>query len=236
MQTEKENKHKSGSIIASVVLIVAVLLAAIVSVQVLTRGYVTLAGNSLFRVVTGSMEPTMPVGTLLLCRQTPIEQIQQGDIVCYQATDEARAGKIITHRVVEIRTDANGEILLKTKGDANVAADSDLVKQTNLIGKVTWFSGKDNVVNKLLSFISGKLGFLGCIAIPILLLGTLILSESVKNIRRELQEAKDILENGPRTPEVEITTEEYREMYERIREELVEELKHELSEEGVKTE
>ncbi len=236
MQTEKENEHRTSGIIASVVLIVAVLLAAIVSVQVLTRGYVTLAGNSLFRVVTGSMEPTMPVGTLLLCRQTPIEQIQQGDIVCYQATDEARAGKIITHRVVEVCIDANGEVLLKTKGDANVAADSDLVSQTNLIGRVAWFSGKDNVVNKLLSFVSGKMGFLSCIAIPILLLGTLILSESVKNIRRELQEAKDILENGPGMPEVEITTEEYREMYERIREELVEELKHELSEEGVKTE
>lgn len=236
MQTEKENGHKTGNIIASVVLIIAVLLAAVVSIQVLTRGYVTLAGNSLFRVVTGSMEPTMPVGTLLLCRQTPIEQIQQGDIICYQATDAAKTGKIITHRVVEVYTNADGEILLKTKGDANVVADSDLVRQTNLIGRVTWFSGKDNVMNKMLSFISGKLGFLGCIAIPILLLGTLILSESVRSIRRELQAAKDILENGPQTPEMEITTEEYREMYERIREELVEELKHELSEEGAKTE
>lgn len=234
METEKS--HKIGSTIASVVLALAVLLALVVSVQVLTNGYVTLAGNSMFRVVTGSMEPTMPVGTILLCKQTPIEQIQQGDIVCYQATDAAREGKIITHRVVGIYQAPNGEVVLETKGDANVSSDDSYVHEKNLIGKVTWFSGKDNVLNQIVSFLSGKLGFLGCIAIPILLICSLILSESVKNIKRELEEAREILESGPQTPEVEISTEEYRQIYERIQKELVEELKHELSEEGATTE
>lgn len=178
----------------------------------------------------------MPVGTIILCKQTPIEQIQQGDIVCYRATDAARDGKIITHRVVEIHKNASGELELETKGDANVSSDSSYVCEENLIGKVTWFSGEDNVLNQVLSFLSGKLGFLGCVAIPILLICSLMLSESVKNIKRELEEAKDILENGPKTPEVEISAEEYREMYERIQKELVEELKHELSAEGETTE
>lgn len=234
MKTEKN--RKIGNTIASIALALAVLLAVFVCFQVVSNGYVTLCGNSLFRVVTGSMEPTMPVGTIILCKQTPIEQIQQGDIVCYRATDAARDGKIITHRVVEIHKNASGELELETKGDANVSSDSSYVCEENLIGKVTWFSGEDNVLNQVLSFLSGKLGFLGCVAIPILLICSLMLSESVKNIKRELEEAKDILENGPKTPEVEISVEEYREMYERIQKELVEELKHELSAEGETTE
>ena len=67
----------------------------------------------------------------------------------------------------------------------------------------------------------------------------MILSESVRSIHKDLQEAMEILEHGPEpeeAPSVELTPEEYREMYERIRKELIEELKHELSEEGPKRE
>ena len=62
----KETKTKTGGIVSAVILVLAVVLAMVVCIQVLTRGYVTIAGNSLFRVVTGSMEPTMPVGSILI--------------------------------------------------------------------------------------------------------------------------------------------------------------------------
>ena len=232
----KETKTKTGGIVSAVILVLAVVLAMVVCIQVLTRGYVTIAGNSLFRVVTGSMEPTMPVGSILICRDTPIDDIREGDIVCFRSMGSAGVGKIITHRVVAVLQNGDGDTLLETRGDANLSADSNYVQADNLIGRVVWYAGQES---KLLTFITSRFGFLSCIAIPILLISTVILSESVRSIHKDLQEAMEILEHGPEpeeAPSVELTPEEYREMYERIRKELIEELKHELSEEGPKRE
>ena len=232
----KETKTKTGGIVSAVILVLAVVLAMVVCIQVLTRGYVTIAGNSLFRVVTGSMEPTMPVGSILICRDTPIDDIREGDIVCFRSMGSAGVGKIITHRVVAVLQNGDGETLLETWGDANLSADGNYVQADNLIGRVVWYAGQES---KVLTFITSRFGFLSCIAIPILLVSTLILSESVRSIHKDLQEAMEILEHGPEqeeTSDVELTPEEYREMYERIRKELIEELKHELSEEGPTTE
>lgn len=232
----KETKTKTGGIVSAVILVLAVVLAMVVCIQVLTRGYVTIAGNSLFRVVTGSMEPTMPVGSILICRDAPIDDIREGDIVCFRSMGSAGVGKIITHRVIAVLQNGDGETLLETRGDANLSADGNYVQADNLIGRVVWYAGQES---KLLTFITSRFGFLSCIAIPILLISTVILSESVRSIHKDLQEAMGILEHGPEpeeAPSVELTPEEYREMYERIRKELIEELKHELSEEGPKRE
>lgn len=111
----KETKTKTGGIVSAVILVLAVVLAMVVCIQVLTRGYVTIAGNSLFRVVTGSMEPTMPVGSILICRDTPIDDIREGDIVCFRSMGSAGVGKIITHRVVAVLQNGDGDTLLETR-------------------------------------------------------------------------------------------------------------------------
>ena len=137
----KETKTKTGGIVSAVILVLAVVLAMVVCIQVLTRGYVTIAGNSLFRVVTGSMEPTMPVGSILICRDTPIDDIREGDIVCFRSMGSAGVGKIITHRVVAVLQNGDGETLLETRGDANLSADGNYVQADNLIGRVVWYAG-----------------------------------------------------------------------------------------------
>ena len=131
----KETKTKTGGIVSAVILVLAVVLAMVVCIQVLTRGYVTIAGNSLFRVVTGSMEPTMPVGSILICRDTPIDDIREGDIVCFRSMGSAGVGKIITHRVVAVLQNGDGDTLLETRGDANLSADGNYVQADNLIGR-----------------------------------------------------------------------------------------------------
>ena len=187
----KETKTKTGGIVSAVILVLAVVLAMVVCIQVLTRGYVTIAGNSLFRVVTGSMEPTMPVGSILICRDTPIDDIREGDIVCFRSMGSAGVGKIITHRVVAVLQNGDGDTLLETRGGANLSADGNYVQADNLIGRVVWYAGQES---KVLTFITSRFGFLSCIAIPILLVSTLILSESVRSIHKDLQEAMEILE------------------------------------------
>ena len=83
-----KRKDKIANGVASLVLVIAVVLCITVIAQVLSTGYVTIFGRSLFRVVTGSMEPTIPTGALLVSHQTDIASIRMGDIICFQ-TQEA---------------------------------------------------------------------------------------------------------------------------------------------------
>ena len=63
---QKPRRFSIGSALCTAVLVLSLVLCASVLAQVLTRGYVTLGGYSLFRVVSGSMEPTISTGALLI--------------------------------------------------------------------------------------------------------------------------------------------------------------------------
>ncbi len=218
--------------LVTVLLILAVLLCLYVVIQVLSNGYVNLGGFMMFRVVTGSMEPTISVGSLIVTRQADIETIRLNDIICFRTQEAAIWGKIVTHRVVGVFEGIDGSPLLETKGDANLVMDGYLVNQGNFVGKVVWYTGDDSVLNSIFSFFTNKVGFLGCIVFPCLLLAGLILKDCVINIRNELQAVMDELEKPEEKADWELdplcgmTQEEYREMYERIRAELIEELMH----------
>jgi len=228
LKTKKDPIRRRINVLTTILLVFAVLLCLTVTIQVLSKGYVNLFGYSMFRVVTGSMEPTIPVGSLLLCKQVDMDAVQVGDIICFRARESAILGQMVTHRVTGIFTAADGSLLFETRGDANLAADGFMVSQINFVGKVTWYTGANSVLSSILSFFSNKIGFLACIVIPILLLGGLLMKECVNNIRSELYKAMRELEReeapGEPMPELEITEEERKEMYERIRAELIEEL------------
>lgn len=238
LKTKKDPIRRRIGVLTTLLLVFAVLLCLTVTIQVLSKGYVNLFGYSLFRVVTGSMEPTIPVGSLLVCRQIGLDGVQVGDIICFRAQESAIFGRMMTHRVIGVFTAPDGSLFFETRGDANLVADGFMVSQTNFVGKVIWHTGANNVLSSIVSFFSNKIGFLACIVIPILLLGGLLMQECVSNIRAELYKAMRELEkeSAPKEPmpELEITEEERKEMYERIRAELIEELRQ--SAEQVKTE
>ncbi|MBQ6718925.1 MAG: signal peptidase I [Oscillospiraceae bacterium] len=225
--------QRQMGLLVTVLLVLAVALCLYTTVQVLSNGYVNLGGIMMFRVVTGSMEPTIPVGALLVTQQVDIESIQMNDIICFRTQVSEIWGKIVTHRVVGIWESEVGGILLETKGDANLVADGYFVEQTNFVGKVIWHTGDGSVLANILSLITSKIGFLGCIVFPSLLLSAMILKDCVGNIRQELQMALEMEQMQQRQKEAweddplcGMTQEEYNEMYERIRAELMEELKY----------
>lgn len=224
--------QRQMSLLVTVLLVLAVALCLYTAVQVLSNGYVNLGGFMMFRVVTGSMEPTIPVGALLVTQQVDIESIRMDDIVCFRTQVSEIWGKIVTHRVVGIWESEMGGVLLETKGDANLVADGYFVDQTNFVGKVIWHTGDGSVLANVLSLFTSKIGFLGCIVFPSLLLSAMILKDSVSNIRQELQMVLEMEqlqhqnESWENDPLCGMTQEEYNEMYERIRAELMEELKY----------
>ncbi len=173
-------------VLSSAVLIIAVALCLVVTVQTLVNGYTRFFGYSIFRVVTGSMEPTMSVGTVLICKNTDIRDIEPGDIICFRSRESSHYGYIVTHRVASVIDDGKGNIYLESRGDANQSSDPYYVESENLLGRVTWYSKKDGVFNKMLDFLSGKIGFFAIIVIPILIVAGLILQSVQRNIKGEL--------------------------------------------------
>lgn len=95
------------------------------------------AGATPYTVLTGSMSPAYPAGTLVVVRPVALADVRVGDVVTYQL----RSGEptVATHRVVGVGWTAEGEKVLTTRGDANSVADAEPVREVQLRGEV-WYS------------------------------------------------------------------------------------------------
>lgn len=216
----KINKKSIAGKLSTVLLVLVCILCVYVVIQVLTQGYVNFFGYSVFRVVTGSMEPTISPGALLISKETPLEEIQVGDIICFRSREANMLGKSITHRVTGIYQSGT-QLCLETRGDANPAADALPVLQSNLIGKVITYTGQNNVLADVMSFLTSGMGFMICIVLPCLWICGLILQECIGKIRDELSHVMDDMIQEEQTPQPEISQEEYDRIYEKVRQEVL---------------
>jgi signal peptidase len=80
-----------------------------------------LAGYRPVVVYSGSMEPTLGVGSLALVERVPPTQVRVGDVLTF--ADPSQPGRLVTHRVVETVERPEGGLAYRTKGDANVHPD-----------------------------------------------------------------------------------------------------------------
>lgn len=94
-------------------------------------------GSTPLTVLTSSMEPSLPPGTLLVVRPTSTEDIRVGDVVTYQI--ESGRPEVISHRVIEIVSSTDGTTSFVTKGDNNDAADEAAVLPVQVRGTL-WYS------------------------------------------------------------------------------------------------
>ena len=95
------------------------------------------AGATPLTVLTSSMEPHLPPGTFIVVRPTPVDDIHIGSVVTYQI--ESGKPEVITHRVVEIRSESNGSRTFITKGDNNDDPDPKPVVPEQIKGTL-WYS------------------------------------------------------------------------------------------------
>lgn len=112
---------KGWNIISTIIVIV------IVALTILLVG-TKLIGFQPFAVLSGSMEPTYHVGSLIYVKDTPASEVQVGDPITFVLDENLT---VATHRVVEI--DAENQHFI-TKGDANEFIDAKPVHFNNLIG------------------------------------------------------------------------------------------------------
>ncbi len=108
----------------------------VVVLAVLTVLLPALVGGSALTVRTGSMAPTLPVGSLVVDRPVRASDVQLGDIVTYERSVAGERG-LVTHRVVAI-TRTSGGRTFTVRGDANPVADPEPISAADLRGRV-WF-------------------------------------------------------------------------------------------------
>lgn len=144
----------------------------------------SIAGYTLFRITTGSMEPTYPVDTLILVKKTDPSRIQTGDVISFYSSDPALGGAVNTHRVTGVQTDGT-HWSYKTKGDANNIEDAYSTSETALIGKVT---GSSLFLGKLARLIVNPLLFIPVILIP---LAVMLVGNTIKTVKLAKQIAED---------------------------------------------
>ncbi len=126
---------KAGAVFSNTVLVlltaIALLLAFFLLQSRLTGTDPTLAGYRVCIVMSGSMEPAVKVGSVVVVQPLAAEEVQPGDIITYRGES---SGTLTTHRVDHLDT-ANG-LQFYTKGDANDALDPLPVPVRQLAGRV----------------------------------------------------------------------------------------------------
>lgn len=109
-----------------------------------------LTGATPYTILTGSMRPSLPPGTLVVMKPKPVDDLRVGDVVTYQL--QSGKPQVVTHRIVNIGADAEGDPVLTTRGDANGAADARPVRQVQIRGELLYSVPNLGYVN---NFISG---------------------------------------------------------------------------------
>lgn len=112
---------KAYQIFTSILLVILILAAAVLFLP-------KFVGMTPLAVLSGSMEPTYHVGSLIYVKDADPEEVQVGEPITFKISDDT----MVTHRVVAIDTDAR---TFQTKGDANDNVDGGAVAYENLVGK-----------------------------------------------------------------------------------------------------
>jgi signal peptidase len=139
-----------------------------------------LTGNrEAFIVASGSMEPTIPEGSVIFIKYTPESRVEEGDIIAFRNWNISPDKPFfVTHRVIDVHQN-DSQIYFTTQGDANPEPDAEPVPSNRLIGKVSMIIP---YYGHLIEWSRTLVGFIILIMIPA---GALIYLE-IRNITREL--------------------------------------------------
>lgn len=124
---QRKTKSWGRSILGAAGMILIILVILLCSLLILPK----LFGSHMYHVLSGSMEPELPVGSLICVREGKPEEVKEGDIIAFYSSLEGEG--IITHRVVKNNVVSGN---FRTRGDANEKEDPLPVSYDNYIGRM----------------------------------------------------------------------------------------------------
>jgi signal peptidase I len=121
-------------------------------------------------VMSGSMEPTIRTGDVVVAREIAPLDARRGDVVSFR--DPERGGLLVTHRVRSISRDGD-KVTFVTKGDANNASERWRVATDEKISRTMY---RIPAIGRVLAFSHTRQGILMLVLLPLLALGALEIS------------------------------------------------------------
>ncbi len=137
-----------------------------------------LFGYTPYGIISNSMEPEIPVGSVIYVKDANPKDIQKDDIITF--TVSAANNNVATHRVV-LNDTKNQQFI--TKGDNNAEIDTNPVSYQNFLGKVTLCVPLLGYVYKIL------ISFYGMMLCGILLITAIVLWYLVSQWKKEMKTA-----------------------------------------------
>jgi signal peptidase I len=126
-------------------------------------------------VISGSMEPAIQTGSVVIVRPIVPETIRKGDIIMFSSLDMR---SLTTHRVVNVQYEPTLRFI--TRGDANNNSDINPVIPVQIVGIVAFTIP---YLGLLTQFIKTPLGFTLFFLIP----AVMLIGHEVLNLWREME-------------------------------------------------
>lgn len=163
--------------ILSTIGLTAFFIAFLLLALLLLGSIIPFFGYQIRIVQSGSMAPTLPMGSALVVRATDTYNVD--DIVTFQRYGDAEA---TTHRIVDSTPDEDEGVMFTMQGDANNVTDQRPVAPREIVGKVEFHIP---YLGFVLDFIRQPLGFIIIIGLPALWIFYEQISKIVREVKKE---------------------------------------------------
>lgn len=172
---------------------VCMMIFTVISVNTFDHNDRSIFGYQAFIVRSDSMKATdFAAGDLIISKVVDDPStLQVGDIITYQSTNEENYGEIVTHKIRELTTDAEGNPGFITYGTTTDTNDENIVTYSFVLGK---YQMKLSGVGTFFKYVKSTPGYILCIFLPFLILIIMQGMNSVRLFRKYKREQQEELQ------------------------------------------
>ena len=168
-------------------IVIVFLYIAFVAVQRLS-GNKSIMGYRLFTVATGSMEGVYNINDVIVVKDCDTNNLKVGDDVAYMGKVDDLAGKLITHRIIDIKENADGSRIFTTQG-VNTDVEDPSITADQILGQV---QGVMPVITQINHAVKSQVGFFLLVFVPLVLVIALEIAQTVVEMKIEKNELVEI--------------------------------------------
>ncbi|MBQ7965684.1 MAG: signal peptidase I [Ruminococcus sp.] len=156
------------SILGTILLVILLAVVIVMFNARLSGEAPSVFGYQVFRVSSGSMEPELMIGDVILIKEAEPQDIQKGDIVTYKGEEGDLNDKFITHKMIEDPQLVDGRYVFHTQGIYEGAVPDPDWYEDQLLGE---FVCKIPFIDSVYSFFLKPYGLITFVLIIIVLFG-----------------------------------------------------------------
>lgn len=178
---------KVVNVLTTILLIVLIALVIVVFISRIKNESPSVFGYHIFQVTTGSMEPELMIGDVILDKEVDPSEINVGDIITYRGSKGDLANKMITHKVIRKNLMDDGKYTFVTQGTAKGTIEDPEFDESHIVGK---YQCKIPFLDKVYTFFLSDYGLIVFVGIIVLLFAYEIISMifSYKSIEEDIDD------------------------------------------------